>query len=602
MKIKLNWALFLLAAASYVAYPVWNLPAAWPVRLLLLNFFVLLAAAALYSPLVDAELEPSAAELKELWPAVLLAAAACLPLWLTPIACAYDEQSHAGPAAWALGRLAGAAGLDVRLLPLFFLPAAALLAWGAVKIYKKGLSLPGRGTAVLLLAAAGNLWFLADLRWDLADAVGRYQTVLRYPPLSKFLYLPAYALLGINEAAPRLVQFAFVSMTAVYLLRLLRDLKADPPPRLTYLLIVLFPSFFNLSLSAELEGGTVFFFAAALYHFIAAARTGERGQFLKCAFWLAAGFFYKQLLLGLLLSLLPALLALRLLAPERRADWLFGLKTLAIPALLGLPFIVISAVLGVRSTALEPAYLLDPGTMLMNFRNLWQTSGTALTALLTLAAAWALWRRRSPGLWLLLYAALAYHVMISASHAVGYIRHAQPFYLAPVFLLVLAFSGLYAALPRAAGRAAGALLLALLAWQSLFAPAPYQRKTLKTSHLDALPYPEAVDYLKALGRPGLRVYAPMELEPSHFYLAKAGLAGKITWERALPAGFGPSEAAAGVRSFNPDFVLLPYSSFSWMGSDFKGAADALLSSGRFIEEKVFEYRGNKLILLKPVFL
>lgn len=602
MKIQLNWALFALTAASYVAYPVWNLPTAWPIRLLLLNFFVLLAAAALYTPLSEESLEVSLPEVKTLWPAALLAAAACLPLWLTPIACAYDEQSHAGPAAWALGRLAGAAGLDVRLLPFFFLPAAGLLAWGAVRLYKKGLSLPSRGTAALLLAAAGNLWFLADLRWDLADAVGRYETVLRYPPLSKFLYLPAYALLGIREAAPRLVQFVFVSLTAVYLLRMLRDLRADPPPRLTYLLIVLFPTFFNLSLSAELEGGTVFFFAAALYHFISAARTGGRGQFLKCAFWLAAGFFYKQLLLGLLLSMLPALLALRLLIPERREDWLFGLKTLAIPAMLGLPFIAISAALGVRSTAAEPSYLIDASLMLLNLKNLWQTSGTALSALLVLSAAWALWRRRSLELWLLLYAALAYYVMISASHAVGYIRHTQPFYLAPVFLLALAFSDIYALLPRPAGRAAGVLLLALLGWQSLLAPAPYQRKTLKNSGQDALPYSEAAEYLKDLGTPGLRVYAPMELEPSHFYLAKAGLAGNITWERTLPPGFGPDEAEIGIKAFSPDFVLLPYSVFNWMGSDFKGAADALLASGRFIEEKVFEYHGNKLILLKPVFL
>lgn len=602
MKIKLNWALFLLAAASYVAYPVWNLPAPWPLRLLLLNFFVLLAAGALYSPLAEESLEASLPELKTLWPVLLLAAAACLPLWLTPIACAYDEQSHAGPAAWALAKAAGAAGLDVRLLPLVFIPLAGLLAWAAVRLYRRGLPLPGRGPAVLLLAAAANLWFLADLRWDLADALGRYQTVLRYPPLSKFLYLPAYALFGIHEAVPRAVQFGFVSLAAVYLLRLLRDLKADPPPRLTCLLIVLFPTFFNLSLSAELEGGTVFFFAAALYHFISAAGAGGRGHFLKCAFWLATGFFYKQLLLGLLLSLLPALLALLALAPERREDWLFGLKTLAVPALLGLPFIVISAALGVRSTAFEPSYLLDAGTMLLNFKNLWQTSGTPLTVLLVLAAAWALWRRGSRELWLLVYAALAYHVMISASHAVGYIRHAQPFYLAPVFLLALAFSALYSALPRAAGRAAGALLTALLAWQSLFSADPYQRKTLKNSALDALPYPEAVSYLKAISRPGLKVYAPMELEPSHFYLAKAGLAGEITWERALPPGFGPAAAEAGVKALDPDLVLLPYSGFSWMGSDFRGAADSLLSSGRFIEEKVFEYRGNKLILLKPVFL
>jgi len=596
MKLPLNWALFLLTGASYVLYPVWNLPFHPAAQWALLNLFILLAAGALYGPLAEVSLDLDLPELKELWPALLLAAAVCLPFWLTPLPTGSDDQSHAGPAAWVLARAAAAAGMDVRLLPAVGLPLAALLAWAAWRFYKKA-ALPGRGAAVLALAAAGNLWFLAERFFGAATAAGRWETVLRYPPLSKFLYLGAYLLLGVNEAAPRAVQFLFLALAALYLLRLLRLFKAEVPGRPALLLLLFFPSFFNLAISAELEAGTVFFFTAAICHFIRAAQDGAREQFLKCAFWTAAGFFYKQLPLGLLLSFLPALGALWLLRPERRAAWAGGLKALLIPAAIGLPFILLSAALGVRDAALRPGNLLDFRLATLNLLNLYQTAGAPLTALLAAASAWALLRRRSQELWLLLYLTGVYYVMISGTGAAGYIRHTQPFYLAPVFLLALAACAAHAAAPRLRVPLWTGLL-GLLFYQAVLAPAPYQRKTARNFRENAFPYGEAVKYLKALGRPGLKIYAPMEVEPSHFYLAKHGLAGKVTWDRGLPPDFSAVSAAERFKTGGYDLLLLPYSPFSGLSTDFTAVADELKARG-LAEEKLFDYGGNRLLLLKP---
>ncbi|MDO8805324.1 MAG: hypothetical protein Q7R35_12945 [Elusimicrobiota bacterium] len=596
MKIRLNWALFLLTAASYIFYPVWHLPLPWPAQLALLNLFVLLSAAALYSPLGEVTLDASLPELRELWPVILLTAAVCLPFWLTPIPTGSDDQSHAGPAAWLVGRITSALGLNIRLLPAFFLPAAAIAAAAAVRLHKKGIKLPGRGAAVLALAAAGNLFFFASLRFGLADAVGRYETVLRYPPLSKFLYLPAYLLLGVNEAVPRAVQFSFMALAAIYMLRLLKLMKADPPPRLTYLLIAFFPTFFNLATSAELEAGTVFFFTASIFHFIKAAATGDREQFLKCAFWTAAGFFYKQLLLGLMLSFVPALAALWFIYPQRRADWAYALKTLAIPAVVGLPFIALSGAFGIRNTALVYSNLLDPQLMLLDLRNVYQTAGAAVTALLAVSAAAAVYRRRGLELALLLYFAVSYYLMISATAAVGYIRHAQPFYIALVLFLALCAADAARSRPLAKVPLYSAIL-ALLVFQSVFARNPYQRKTAFNFSSNAFPYWEAVNYLKDLPKPGLKIFAPMEVEPSHFYLAKAGQAGKINWDRRLPPGFSAAEAEKIFGAGAYDYLLLPYSPFRGVEADFARAADELSASGGFSVVKVFDYHGNKLILL-----
>lgn len=594
MKIKLNWALFLLTAASYVAYPVWRLPLPPAVQWGLLNFFVLLSAAALYSPLEEASLDAALPELKELWPAILTAALVCLPFWLTPLPTGSDDQSHAGPAAWLVGRLTSAIGLDIRLLPLVSIPLAGLLAWAAAKLCRKGAALPRRGTAVLLLAAAANLWFFADLRWGLAGAIGRYETILRYPPLSKFLYLPAYLLVGVNEAAPRAVQFCLLALTAVYLLRFLKLFKAGLPARAGYLVIAFFPTFFNLSISSELEAGTVLFFTAAIYHFIKAADGGLRDQFLKCAFWAAAGFFYKQLPLGLVLSFIPALALLWLRRAEKPA-FAFGLKLMALPLATGLPFILLGAHYGIRNSGLVLSNLFSPALMTLNLKVIYMTCGAPIALLLAASAAYALYARRGQALWLLLYLSGVYYLMISATEAVGYVRHAQPFYIALVVMLGIFLSGLYAALPRRAAGAGLAALLSLFVYQAAFARAPYHRKTAFNYRANVFPYAEAARYFK----PGQKIYAPMEVEPSHFYLAKYGLAGKLTWDRTLPPEFSAAKAAEAFRLGNFDYLLLPYSPFSGVKTDFRAVADELTASGRFLEAKTFDYYGNKLILLKP---
>ena len=599
MKIRLDWALFLLTAFSYVFYPVWHLPLPWPAQWALLNLFILLSAAALYGPLGEVSSEASVPELKELWPAILLAAAASLFLWFTPIPTSSDDQSHAGPPAWLLGRATSALGLDIRLLPAIFLPLAAIFAAAAARLYRKGIQLPKRGTALLLLAAAGNIFFFASQRFGLAEAIGRFETVLRYPPLAKFIYLPAYLLLGVNEAAPRAVQFALLVLAVVYILRILKLMKADPPPRLAYLLAAFFPTFFNLGTSAELEAGTVLFFAASIFHFMKAAATGEREEFLKCAFWTAAGFFYKQLLLGLVLSFIPALAVLWFVYPLRREAWAYGLKTLGIPLLFGLPFILLSAAYGIRNTALVYEYILDPAIMTFNLKVIYMTCGAPITALLAASAVYAVWRRRSLELTLLLYFSVTYYFMISATLAVGFVRHAQPFYIGLVALLLLAVSDLAAALPGRFMKPLAAGLLALFVFQSVFAANPYQRRTVFNYHVNSFPYWEAVEYWKGLDRPGLKIYAPMEVEPSHYYLAKYGLAGKLTWDRTLPPGFSAAKAEKAFRDGAFDFMLLPYSLFAGLRTDLPAIARDVEAAGALCREKLFDYHGNKLLLLKP---
>ncbi|PIU19665.1 MAG: hypothetical protein COT18_06330, partial [Elusimicrobia bacterium CG08_land_8_20_14_0_20_59_10] len=213
-------------------------------------------------------------------------------------------------------------------------------------------------------------------------------------------------------------------------------------------------------------------------------------------------------------------------------------------------------------SGLRYANLADPALMLLTLKNAYQTCGILLTSMLAFSVIYSAYRHKGLEISLLLYFSAGYYFMISATEAVGYLRHAQPFYIAPVFLLALwAADSAPTKLRGRNIRPAYLLLLPLLIFQAVFVKDAFQRTTFFTPVAYDFPYWEVAHYLKNLGDAPLSVYAPMEVEPSHFYLAKSGLAGKITWDRTLPPAFSAKKAAGIYGTKLYDFMLLPYSPF-----------------------------------------
>jgi hypothetical protein len=235
--------------------------------------------------------------------------------------------------------------------------------------------------------------------------------------------------------------------------------------------------------------------------------------------------------------------------------------------------------------------------MLAPFGNFYHTLGPWLTILAAGATVYAVAGRRGPETLGVLYFSFVYYLLINLTGAAGFIRHAQPSYIAPVFYTLLLADTAYAAAGRKAALLGAAALTGIFAWYAAFDPAPFQRRTIANYTDHIFPYEQAVDYIRALGG-RQKIYAPMEVEPSHFYLAKAGLAGKIDWDRTLPPDLSAEKAAGACAAMACDYILLPYSSFVGVDTDFTRIADGLTAAGAFRTEKVFDYHGNRLILLK----
>ena len=441
-----------------------------------------------------------------------------------------------------------------------------------------------------------NAWFFLFVKSGILEAAGKWETLLRYPPVPKLLYLFLYTAAGVQEWAPRAAQAVFVAAAALVIYKIARLFSERVSPAFAVGAAVFFPTFFNLGLWAEIEGGTVFFFAAAIYFFLKALKENSVEAMWLASLVLCAGMMYRQLVLGLIIAMLSVLFWLWAVEKERRKFYLAGIASL-LPALAsGLPFLVLSGFTGVRDSGLQAAYFTDLGKLTASLTVMPLTLGWPVFALLAASTLYVFIKYRSRELWIFFYISGAYYFMISATGAAGYIRHVQPFYIFPVFCAVLAGGNLLAAVGRTAARfLLGAALLLTTAYAAVLAEDPYQRKTWGNRHSLSYPYDEAAAWLARQPGP-LRVYAPMEVEPANFYLAKHGLLRRVYWNRTIPAVFSARELSAGAAGY--DYLLLPEETIPGLPFSFTAAVRELTAGYGFAVKETFAYHGNKLLLLE----
>lgn len=552
MNFDTRKTVLLLLCVCYLFCPVWAVPMPLPAQWLLFNalllFSVLTARAYGALPVLTVP-KPAWESWKTVLPVLAVFFAAALPFWLLPIPVTYDEQSHVGPAAVLVSKfLPGpwrAAGLLVMLAALWLVvfrilrPRPPSKGWLTSAAFWLGM----------------NAWFFLFVESGMLAAAGKWETILRYPPLPKLLYLFLYAGAGVHEWAPRAAQAVFIAAAALPIYKI-AGLFSDKPGRAFAVgAVVFFPTFFNLALWAEIEAGTVFFFAAAIYFFLKGLKENSTGALWLSSLVLCVGIMYRQLVLGLIIAMLSVLLWLWLAEKERRKFHLAGFISL-LPALAsGLPFLVLSSFTGVRDGGLRSDYFTDFDKLSASLAVMPLTLGWPVFALVAASAVYVFLKYRTRELWVFFYLSCAYYFMISATGAAGYVRHVQPFYLFPVFCAVLAGGDLLAAVRRPAARfALGAGLILTAAYASVLADDPYQRKTWGNRHYMSYPYDDAAAWL-ALQPGPLRVYAPMEVEPANFYLAKHGLLRRIYWNRTMPGVFSARELSAGAAGY--DYLLLP---------------------------------------------
>ncbi len=122
-------------------------------------------------------------------------------------------------------------------------------------------------------------------------------TLVRYPPVSKFIYFITYSLFGINRISPRIVQLIFYLLCAVYLYRTICLFYEKETALLGASIYLFLPITFAYAHLGELVSGTIFFIIAISFYFIRFIKDGDDRDLVLAAFLIGIGFLYKKPLL-----------------------------------------------------------------------------------------------------------------------------------------------------------------------------------------------------------------------------------------------------------------------------------------------------------------
>lgn len=127
-----------------------------------------------------------------------------------------------------------------------------------------------------------------------------HQSIIRYPPLSRLLYLVLYLSFGINHIWPRFLSLAFYIAGALYLYRTIKLSSDDRAALLGSAIYLFFPVTFVYASLAELGSGTVFFIIVVSYYFLRFLKDRNDRDIILTAFLIGLGFLFKRDLLLML--------------------------------------------------------------------------------------------------------------------------------------------------------------------------------------------------------------------------------------------------------------------------------------------------------------
>lgn len=481
------------------------------------------------------------------WAAVLSCATVMhLPFLFQPVISGLDMIDHAAAPALVADRVAdkasSLAGFGIQpLLTAFGTAAAAAI---AIPPLRRRIAELAKGwfesaarrlwafMAVLGIAAVG--WIGLVYAFDPLAQFGDLDTLFRYPPLSKLIIVPLYAVFGLHEWLGRVVQLAFFYGGAWYLYRLTGLYAGRDASRMAAMLFLLSPPLFHYGNTHLLEGGTLFFVTAAFFYWMRYLDTFDGGHLAAGTFMATAGCLYKHPAVGVIPAF--ALMCLYDAWTRRRERrplaYLPAAAAVAIPAVTAWIYLKLSSFnKDVPSDLAFPT----PDRLLSNLAAV--PLGVTLPVALVFAAGMVyLGGRRDRRLFVLLLCwILPHHLLSSMSLVYENVRQALPYYVGLMVAGAVFLEAVFAG--RKAWRIGFlyGLFPAYLVWACLFYDRNQDHRIVGRAMGDRsyinfstwndsyIPYGAIMKDLRERTAPGDTIYAPMGNEPSHFYLAKYGL-------------------------------------------------------------------------------
>jgi len=188
--------------------------------------------------------------------------------------------------------------------------------------------------------------------------------LLRYPPVSRILYLTTYSLFGTSHIGPRIVQLFFYILGAVYLYKTVNLFREKETALLAAVIYMFSPIIFSYSSRAALASGTVFFIIIISYCFLRFIRDEDDRYLILTAYFIGIGFLYKRVILVMFIVCFTYLVLRSLI----RQDWstILHFKVLLLSLIPVIPFMMIGKQ-GLNVYKPVWSYLLSPDKIIAYF-------------------------------------------------------------------------------------------------------------------------------------------------------------------------------------------------------------------------------------------
>jgi len=136
--------------------------------------------------------------------------------------------------------------------------------------------------------------------------------VVRFPPVSRLLYLFVYSVSGLSMTGPRVVQLLFYLLGALYLYRTLLLFHKKDVALLGAVIYLFSPTIFTYASTAALSGGTVFFVTIISFYFLRFLKESDERDIVLTAYCIGIGFMYKRVIVVMFIICFGYLLLKRL--------------------------------------------------------------------------------------------------------------------------------------------------------------------------------------------------------------------------------------------------------------------------------------------------
>lgn len=165
--------------------------------------------------------------------------------------------------------------------------------------------------------------------------------LLRYPPVSKFIYLITYYAFGVSDLGPRVVQLIFYLLGSVYIYRTISLFRERAAAIFGATIYLFSPIIFYYASASALASGTVFFIIIISYYFLRFIKGGDNRDLILATYFIGMGFMYKRVILIMFCICFTYLVLRKFIKRDRNS--LIHFKVLLLSLVPILPWLIIGS-------------------------------------------------------------------------------------------------------------------------------------------------------------------------------------------------------------------------------------------------------------------